>query len=104
MIEQLAINFSAEVKARDRGMRLASAAHHRDLALARSIARELGQGGAVLCADDVRFEVIRRPELGITWGNFAGSLFTGPEWAFVGYTQSTAPGRRASAIKTWRLK
>lgn len=104
MSTQLAINFSAEVKARDRGMRLSASAHHRDLTLARSIARELAQDGRVLCADDVRFEALRRPELGIAWGNFAGSLFTGDEWAFVGYTQSTAPGRRASAIKTWRLK
>lgn len=96
--------YDAEERAKIRGQRRASSARHRDLALARSIARELAQDGRVLCADDIRFEALRRPELGIVWANFAGSIFTGPEWAFVGYTQSTAPGRRASAIKTWRLK
>lgn len=95
---------SREQKARDRGVRLAANAHNRDLALAREVARELGRDGRVICADDVRFEVMRRPELGIVWGNFAGSLFTGGEWSFVGYTKSTAPGSHSNLLRTWRLR
>lgn len=93
-----------EAKAAERGKARAAAAHNRDLELARQIARELGRDGRVLCADDVRFEAERRPELGIVWGNFAGSLFVGREWAFVGYTKSTAPGSHSNLLRTWRLK
>ena len=92
-----------ETKAKKRGMKLAASAHNRDLSLAREIARELGQDGEEVWADLVRVEMLMRfPD--IAWGNWAGSIFTGGEWAFVGYTKSTAPGSHSNLLRTWVLK
>lgn len=103
-----ALQASAEIKtgerkAKDRGMRVAASAHHTDLRLAREIARELGQDGEEVWADLVRVEMLMRfPD--VAWGNWAGSIFTGGEWAFVGYTKSTAPGSHSHLLRLWVLK
>lgn len=100
--DQLSLTF--EARAAERGKALAASAHNRDLQLARSIARELAADGREVWADLVRFECERRPELGIVWGNWAGSLFAGGEWRFVRFTRSTAPGSHANLLRTWRLE
>lgn len=96
--------FEPETRARDRGMRVAASAHHTDLRIARQIAREVYLSGCLpICADDVRATMLRRfPDT--QWGNWAGSIFTGGEWTFAGYTKSTAPGSHGNLLRTWRLK
>lgn len=93
-----------EVVKAERGKKRAAAAHNRDLTLARELARELGSDGREVCADDVRFAVLERPELGIAWGNWAGALFAGGAWEFSGYTKSKAEGSHANLLRLWRIK
>jgi hypothetical protein len=93
----------AEVKARDRGMRLAASAHNRDLELAREIARELGADGSHVWADRVRVVLAERhPD--ITPGNWLGSLFRGKEWEPKGFVYSRTPGSHSNRLVRWALR
>lgn len=92
-----------EERAKARGQKRAASAHYRDLQIARDIAREIASRPLTICADDVRREMLRRfPDT--VWKNWAGSIFSGPQWYPVGFTRSTVAGSHANLLRTWRLR
>ena len=97
MSTQLAIDFSREVRAAERGKARAGAAHHTDLRLAREIARELGADGSEVWADRVR-EVMAERWPDIEPGNWLGALFRGGEWRVVGFVRSKTAGSHGNRL------
>ena len=74
------------------------------LKYARSVAEELAQGGKVISADDVQFELSRRGISDRALGNSAGKLFAEKKWAPVGQTKSIREHSHGNRLTTWRLK
>lgn len=102
MSTQLSL-LAPEVRAAERGIARAGAAHHTDLRLARQIARELGADGSEVWADRVR-EVMAERWPDITPGNWLGALFRGGEWEPAGLIRSKTVGSHANLLRTWRRK
>lgn len=96
--------WEVEEVAKERGLKLAGAAHHTDLRLAREIAHELAREGRTISADDVRAVLAERhPDIDGCM-NWMGSCFRGPGWEAAGMIKSATPGRHRSRILLWRLR
>ena len=95
-----------ETRAKKRGMKIASAANHRNLVLAREIAREVYLSERrPICADEVRAELERRPGLILCENyNWMGGMFKDGNWRQVGWTTSAQPGSHGNPLRTWELR
>jgi hypothetical protein len=94
-----------EIIARDDGMREAAQARREALQFARDLAEVMAGTRGEISADDVQSRMV---ELGFPVSylrNAAGSIFKDRRiWESVGWKASTRKGRKASAIRLWRLR
>ena len=94
-----------ESEAKARGIARAEGHHQREVDLARSIARELAEGGREISADDVRAAMTKRyPHLMVGNLNWMGSVFRGSEWRAVGFVHSKTKGSHANRLCLWTLR
>lgn len=81
------------------GMESSAAPHQQELDMARDAAIKIAAEKGEVTIDDVR-EYLPKLE----YGNWAGSVFKGPEWVCVGFIPSRHKNSHARIIRVWKRR
>jgi hypothetical protein len=93
-----------EIKAKDRGMRIAAENNAGLLEQTRKLAHIIGQRMKEgITIENVR-DALEFQGIKFTPGNWMGSIFKSKAWEKVGYRQSTHKDGHARIVSVWRLK
>jgi hypothetical protein len=86
------------------GMSRAAEKHSEELEIARAYAWKMAHFQERITIEEVRQLYEEQMDKPWNLGNAAGSVFKGPEWEMVGYTEAKRPEAHARILRVWRLK